>query len=168
MHSLASVDAGTQTDEEVGKSGSHSPEKKAPSPMVKETEHVNDSDDSDTPYDEHDHDHAEIETAVPVLARARVVSVQKPTPPSLPPRNPGRVSTLSPEKELNDGFDQVDLNGSAEHASHDAHHDGGAVDQNREEGHTSQDSTIHGADDDFHSIPATPDERQDGIPGSFE
>ena len=162
MHSLASVNAGTQTDEDVGKSGSRSPEKKAPSPMIKETEHVNDSDESDTPYD--DDENAEIETAVPVVTRARVVSVQKPTPPSLPPRNPGRVSTLSPDKELNDGFDSVDLNGSAADASH---HEGGAVDQSREESQTPLDGTSHGADDDFHSIPATPEERRDDIPGAF-
>jgi hypothetical protein len=163
MHSLASVDAGTQTDEDIGKSGSRSPEKKVPSPMVKETEHVEESDESDTPYD--DDEHAEIETAVPVVTRARVVSVQKPIPPSLPPRNPGRVSTLSPERELNDGFDQVDLNGSAEATRH---HEDEGVNPSREEGRTSNDGTVHGADDDFHSIPATPIERRDEIPGSFE
>ena len=163
MHSLASVNAGTQTDEELGKSGSRSPEKKAPSPMMKETEHVNDSDESDSPYD--DDEKAEIETAVPIVTRARVVSVQKPIPPSLPPRNPGRVSTLSPDKELNDGFDSVDLNGSAANTSH---HEGGAVDQSREESQASQDGTNHGADDDFHSIPATPEEIRDDIPGAFQ
>ena len=166
MHSLASVDAGTQTDEDIGKSGSHSPEKKAPSSMVKETEHVHDSDDSDNPYDEHEHEHAEIETAVPVVARARVVSVQKPTPPSLPPRNPNRLSS-NPESELNDGFDQVSLNGSTGQTSHDAQRDGGAVEHNQE-GHASQNGTAHGADDTFHSMPTTPEERRDGIPGSFE
>lgn len=171
MHSLASVDAGTQTDEELGKSGSDSPAKKDHSPMVKETEHVNDSDESDTPYDEHEH--AEIETAVPMVARARVVSVQKPTPPSLPPRNPSRIYSNS-EKELNDGFDQVSLNGSPVHTTHDAgkisgsHHEGDLADHNRGEGHTSHDSTAQGADDDFHSIPTTPAERREDIPGSFE
>jgi hypothetical protein len=174
MNSLASVDVGTQTGEEVGKSdsGSHSPEKKEDSPMVKETEHVSDSDESDTPYDEHEH--AEIETAIPVVARARVVSVQKPTPPSLPPRNPGRVSMLSPEKELNDGFDQVDLNGSAEQTRHDIektseiHREHLTTDHSEEEGHITQDGTAQGGDDDFHSIPSTPAEGRDGIPGSFE
>jgi hypothetical protein len=175
-HSLASVDAGTQTEEEVGKSSSgshsHSPEKKEDSPVVKETEHVSDSDDSDTPYDEHEH--AEIETAIPVVTRARVVSVQKPTPPALPPRNPSRVSILSPEKELNDGFDQVDLNGPAEHTRHDIektseiHHDHLTADHSQEEGHITQDGTAQGTDDDFHSIPSTPAERREGIPGSFE
>jgi hypothetical protein len=178
MHSVASVDVGTQTGEEVGKSGSgsgsHSPEKKEDGPMVKETEHVSDSDDSDTPYDEHEHEHVEIETAIPVVARARVVSVQKPTPPALPPRNPGRVSTLSPEKELNDGFDRVDLNGSAEHTRHDIektseiHREHLTTDHSQEEGHVTQDGTAQGGDDDFHSIPSTPAERPDGIPGSFE
>jgi hypothetical protein len=182
MHSLASVDAGTQTEEEVGKSDSrshshsHSPEKKESSPVIKETEHVNDSDDSDTPYDEHEreHEHVEIETAIPVVTRARVVSVQKPTPPSLPPRNPSRVSALSPEKELNDGFDRVDLNGSAEHTRHDIektseiHPDHLTADHGQEEGHVTQDGTAQGGDDDFHSIPSTPAERREGIPGSFE
>lgn len=175
MHSVASVDVGTQTGEEVGKSGSgsHSPEKKEDSPVVKETEHVSDSDDSDTPYDEHEHEHAEIETAIPVVARARVVSVQKPTPPSLPPRNPGRVSTLSPEKELNDGFDRVDLNGSAENTRHgiektsEIHREHLTTDHSQE-GHVTQDGTAQGGDDDFHSIPSTPAEGRDGIPGSFE
>jgi hypothetical protein len=182
MHSLASVDAGTQTEEEVGKSGSgshshnhshsHSPEKKEDSAMVKETEHVSDSDDSDTPYDEHEH--AEIETAIPVVTRARVVSVQKPTPPSLPPRNPGRVSTLSSERELNDGFDRVDLNGSAEHTRRDIektseiHRDHLTADHSQEEGYVTQDGTAQGGDDDFHSMPSTPAERREGIPGSFE
>jgi hypothetical protein len=171
VHSLASVDAGTQTDEEPGKSGSDSPVKKDHSPMVKETEHVNDSDESDTPYDEYEP--AEIETAVPVVARARVVSVQKPTPPTLPPRNPSRVYSNS-EKELNDGFDQVSLNGSREDTSDAAgkisgsHHESDTADHNREEGHTSHDSTAQGADDDIHSIPTTPAERREGIPGSFE
>lgn len=180
MHSLASVDAGTQTEEEVGKSGSgshshshsHSPEKKEDSPMVKETENVNDSDDSDTPYDEHEH--AEIETAIPVVTRARVVSLQKPTPPALPPRNPGRVSTLSPEGELKDGFDQVDLNGSAEHTRHDIEktseirRDHLTADHSQEEGHVTQDGAAQGGDDDFHSMPSTPAETREGIPGSFE
>jgi hypothetical protein len=171
MHSLASVDAGTQTDEDIGKSGSHSPEKKDAGPLVKETEHVNDSDESDSPYDEHEE--AEIETAVPVVARARVVSVQKPTPPSLPPRNPSRIYT-NPETELNDGFDQVSLDGPTERTTHDAektsgsHPEGETAGHSREEGHISQDVTAQGADDDFHSIPSTPAERQEDIPGSFE
>jgi hypothetical protein len=136
--------------------------------MVKETEHVNDSEESDTPYDEHEH--AEIETAVPVVARARVVSVQKPTPPQLPPRNPNRVYSSS-EKELDDGFDQVSLNGSPEHIGHDAEHlhEGETADHSREGGHVSHDGTGQGADDDFHSMPATPAaERRDDMPGSFE
>lgn len=167
MHSLASVDAGTQTDEEIGKSGSHSPAKKDHSPIVKETEHVNDSDESDTPYDEHEH--VEIETAVPVVARARVVSVQKPPPPSLPPRNPNRIYSSS-EKDMNDGFDHVSLNGSAEHESHGAGQvlEGDTADHGQEGGQLSHDGTGQGADEDFHSIPTTPAERREDIPGSFE
>jgi hypothetical protein len=174
VQSLASVDAGTQTDDEISMSGSRSPAKKNHSPMMKETEHVNDSDDdddTDTPYDEHEH--AEIETAVPVVARARVVSVQKPTPPALPPRNPNRVYSDS-EKELNDGFDRVSLNGSTEHTSHDTgkisenHHEGDPADHSREEGHHSRDATTQSTDDDFHSMPTTPAEMREDIPGSFE
>lgn len=173
MHSLASVDAGTQTDEEIWKSGSHSPEKKDAGPVMKETEHVNESDDSDGVYDEHDHEHAEIETAVPVVTRARVVSVQKPIPPALPPRNPGRVYS-NPQNELNDGFDRVSLSGSTENTSHnfdetsEIHHEGPPAEHVQEGGHHLQDGTTQGADDDFHSMPTTPAERREGIPGSFE
>ncbi len=183
-HSIASIDRGTQTetDENNRTSTSHSPEKKTPtndrpSPVLKETEHVNDDDDESDNLYSGDED-AEIETATPVLARARVVSVQKPLPPSLPPRNPGRMSSaLSPQTtEMNDGFDQVDLNGT-EHSVH----DGGdktassAAEEDKEstlkkERTRSVDGTVRSADDDdFQSIPTTPSaERKDGIPGSFE
>lgn len=179
MHSLASIDRGTQTDEDDKKSASHSPEKQdRASPVLKETEHVNESDESDTPYDEHEN--AEIETATPVLARARVVSVQKRPPPTLPPRNPTRVSTsaLSTDTELNDGFDQVQLNG-AEHETNDyvvspieqrAEEDANTTTRQHEEsGAYSLDGTAHSAenDDDFQSTPSTPAERRDDIPGSF-
>ena len=179
-HSIASIDRGTQTEigENERSSTSHSPEKKTPttdrsSPVFKETEHVNDDSDSDTPYD--DEEDAEIETATPVLARARVVSVQKPLPPSLPPRNPGRMSTLSPQTtELNDGFDQVDLNGT-EHSIHESSGKTAPAEEDKEstlrkERTRSVDGTVRSADEDeFQSIPTTPSaERRDGIPGSFE
>ena len=166
MHSLASVDAGTQTDEEIGKNGNHSLAKTGPSPMVKETEHVTDSDESDTPYEEHEC--AEVETAVPVVARARVVSVQKPTPPSLPPRNPNRTHDSS-EREVKDGFDQVPLNGSTGYTGHDGRlHEGQTADPSREGGRVSHDGTGQGAANDFHSIPTTPAEKREDTPRSFE
>jgi hypothetical protein len=66
------------------------------------------------------------------------------------------------------------LNGSTQHTGHDIgntsgdHHEGGTADHNREEGHVSHEGTGQSVDDDFHSIPTTPAERQEGIPGSFE
>ena len=165
--SMHSLDRGTQTDEEDFKSASHSPEKKSgsgrPSPALKETEHVDDSDDQDDhPGDSDwpsDHEgHAQIETALPVMARARVVSVPKRVPPNLPPRNPHRVSSPSKEEDLADGFDRVSLNGS-EHPIYDRQ--GGAVSQDAED----MTDLRH---DEFHSSPATPLETKEGIPGSFD
>ena len=140
MHSLASADRGTQTDEEETGSTSESPKKKSPDehtkPEQEETEQVksvthqtgqneeddaNDSDDADDMDDDdglHSDDSeppAQIETAIPVVARARVVSVQKPIPPRLPRRNPVRVPVQLPEKGLSDGFDQIPLSSSDRH-----------------------------------------------------
>lgn len=174
VNSIASIDRGTQT---ADGSANHSPEKKngssRPSPTLQEIEPVADSDESDTPYDADEH--AEIETAVPVVTRARVVSVQKKgPPPSLPPRNPIRVSALSPTNDVNDGFDSVSLNGSEhiiEAPSSDHHAQETDAPKHEESQHSIEVST-HGADDDFHSIndsiPTTPAEKKDGIPGSFE
>ena len=118
MNSIASVDKATQTDEEDSRSASHSPAKRSsqpPSPIRKETEHVRDSSDDDVQVDGIDSPAQEpvhVETAVPVVVRARMVSVPKRLPPSLPPRNPSRTSVLAKDGIDADGFDTVSLNGS--------------------------------------------------------
>ncbi len=166
--SLASVTRGTQTEDDDGKGPSHSPSVGTHSPARKTTEHVdeNDNPQDDLSDDDDDPDeHAEIATATPVVARARMVAVPKRIPPSLPPRNPGRVST--PVKELGDGFDQVSLNDTpskhnesdklAEEPTHDLYE------------HSAAPSEAKNADDDdFHSMPVTPaEEHHQGVPGTF-
>ena len=101
----------------------------------------------------------EVSTAVPVMARAKMVEVPKRVPPTLPPRNPGRVA--SPMSETGtpiDGFDKIDMNGESE--------------QRHEVGHGLTPSSTHEANDSaFHSIPVTPSDETKGnpndIPGSF-
>lgn len=118
MHSIASVDKGTQTEEADSRSASHSPKKRTsqqPSPIRQESEHVQESSkdgekvhglESSVPGP------SQIETAVPVVARARMVTVPKRVPPSLPPRNPSRTSSLANNEKDGDGFDTVSLNAS--------------------------------------------------------
>lgn len=167
--SINSVTRGTQTEDDDAKGSTNSPV--AHSPARKETEHVNDNDDqddevSDDDDDDDDHDeHAEIATATPVVARARMVAVSKRVPPSLPPRNPDRMST--PVKEVGDGFDPVSLNDNltkhdeneklAQEPTHDMYEHSAAPTE-----------TKHADEDDFHSMPVTPaEEDHGGVPATF-
>lgn len=201
MTSIASVDKGTQTDEEDSRSAIYSPTKRnsqPPSPIRKETEHVqessddDDNNDVDVDVDDGDVDDAQanglessvqesshIETAVPVVVRARMVSVPKRVPPSLPPRNPNRTSQLKKDEKDADGFDTVSLNGSD--------HSNVTLEKrksNAEERHStdktqrlSTDGKHHinvngtpgvAGEDEFHSVPPSPaNERSQGIPGAF-
>ena len=172
MASLASMDRGTQTDEEDNNNGNHSAEKKgvghSPSPITKESQDVNNEDHEDL-SDGDEHDEAEIATATPVMTRARVVSMPKRVPPNLPPRNPGRVSTLSQEQDLNDGFDQVNLNGQEEHEAsrgHDAEKPG-RLDTSRHGLSSGDAGSVQDPEDGFHSMPQTPEDGREGVPGSF-
>ena len=63
----------------------------------------------------------EIHEVNPVVMKARTVTVPKRIPPTLPPRNPGRVSSPSPlhtespaEPPIDDGFSKINLNGGGE------------------------------------------------------
>ncbi|KIX09539.1 uncharacterized protein Z518_00619 [Rhinocladiella mackenziei CBS 650.93] len=167
-HSLASVDRGTQTDEEESMSAGHSPKRDSSrglDPPRKHSQLVDDDTEAQRlgrkSFSDVDSD-AEVHTAVPVMARARMVEVPKRPPPALPPRNPGRVAspTTDPQPPA-DGFGKIDLNGDSENK-----HDGEHVD--------SPTSTRDAGDSTFHSIPITPNEEQEpkekhnDIPGSFQ
>jgi hypothetical protein len=130
MHSIASVDKGTQTEDDDSWSVCQSPVKRSsqpPSPIRKETVHLQDSSDEDDRANDSDgssKEPSQTRTAVPLVAQARMVVVPKRVPPSLPPRNPNRTSSprksednsedKSEEKTEEDlqGFDNVSLTGS--------------------------------------------------------
>ena len=162
--SLVSVTRGTQTEDDDGKVSNHSP-LGAHSPARKETEHVDDNDHHDDLSDDDDDDddeHAEIATATPVVTKARVVAVPKRAPPSLPPRNPDRMSTPI------DGFDQVSLNDTQskrdENGKPAVEPTGDIYDHSKAPEH----ETKHADDDDFHSMPVTPAEEElKGVPATF-
>lgn len=162
-HSLASIDRGTQTDEDDAKSAGNSPSRGIDTPK-KHSQLVNDENEEQptrrNSFSDVDSE-AEISTAVPVMARARVVEVPKRAPPALPPRNPGRVASPTSETQTStDGFDKIDLNGTSE-------------ERHGEDGHVlTQSSTREATDSTFHSIPVTPSDETKGkpndIPGSFQ
>ncbi|ERF70064.1 hypothetical protein EPUS_00251 [Endocarpon pusillum Z07020] len=185
MTSIGSVDRGTQTDEYDSRSISHSPVKRnsqPPSPIRKETEHVQDSSDDDDLVNGSDasvQEPAHIETAVPVVARARMVTVPKRLPPSLPPRNPNRTSPLSKSENGVDGFENVSLSGSEqsditlEDRKSDTESkvsiDGAQVSPVDETHHAgvNRGSGVAG-EEEFHSVPPSPaKEHLQGIPGAF-
>lgn len=185
MTSIGSVDRGTQTDEFDSRSICHSPVKRnsqPPSPIKKETEHVQDSSDDDdliNGFDASVQEPAHIETAVPVVARARMVTVPKRLPPSLPPRNPNRTSPLSKSENGVDGFENVSLSGSE--------HSDITLDDRKSDTESKvsidaaqvspMDETHHvgvnrgsgvAGEDEFHSVPPSPaKEHLQGIPGAF-
>lgn len=200
MTSIGSVDRGTQTDEYDSRSISHSPVKRdsqppspvshspvkrnsqPPSPIKKETEHVPDSSDDDdlvNGLDASVQEPAHIETAVPVVARARMVTVPKRLPPSLPPRNPTRTSPLSKSENGVDGFENVSLSGSEQSditlddrksdTESKVSIDGAQVSPVDETHHAgvNRRSGVAG-EDEFHSVPPSPaKEHLQGIPGAF-
>jgi hypothetical protein len=184
MASITSVDRGTQTDHEHTLSASHSPGKRnslPPSPIRKETEHVQDSSDEDqvNGLETSVHEPVRIETTVPVVARARIVRVPKRLPPSLPPRNPNRSSPLTQHENDGDGFDIVSLNGS-EHSNVTLEKEKSSVrtlSTTDEAQSLPTDEKPHpgvsgapgmAAEDEFHSVPPSPaKELLQGIPGAF-
>ncbi|KIV91664.1 hypothetical protein PV10_06178 [Exophiala mesophila] len=157
-NSLASIDRGTQTDEdEKTKSTDHSPrrdEKRTTEAPRKHSQLVNEDDDQGNDRSESFSDvdsDAEISTAVPVMAKARMVDVPKRPPPALPPRNPERVvSPVAVTEHPSDGFDRISLNAGDERNSRDG-------------GRTSSPARS------FHSVPGTPNEEKkpNEQPGSF-
>jgi hypothetical protein len=186
MNSIASVDKGTQTDEENSRSPSHSPAKRnsqPPSPIRKESEHVEDSSDDDEQVNGFAslvREPSHIETAVPVVVKARMVTVPKRVPPLLPPRNPNRRSQSIDNDKDGDGFDTVSLNGS-NRSDLTLEEKRGSI---TEVPHTSDQTQVsstdektrlgaNGAsgvvgDDEFHSVPPSPAKEQwKGIPGAF-
>lgn len=185
MTSIASVDRGTQTDEDDSRSICHSPVKRTsqpPSPIRKETEHVQDSSDDDDPvngFDASVQEPIHIETAIPVVARARMVRVPKRLPPSLPPRNPNRTSPLSQNENGVDGFESVSLSGSEQSdTTLDDRKSDPESKVSTDEGLVSPvDETHHAGvngasgvagEDEFHSVPPSPaKEHLQGIPGAF-
>lgn len=140
MHSMTSIDKGTQTDEDESPSPRrHSPgvvgERKRKSTTAspeKITQHVNDDSDeavdgparrashgpyrdnmepSSSPPEDEDED-VDIQEAVPVISKARVVQIPKRVPPNLPPRNPGRLSSpLSETHPQIESLSRLDLDG---------------------------------------------------------
>jgi hypothetical protein len=179
MTSIASVDKGTQTDDEDSRSASYSPVKRnsqPPSPIRKETEHVQESSDDDDQangFDSPAQAPALIETAVPVVVRARMVSVPKRLMPTLPPRNPNRTSGLKNEEKEGDGFDTVSLNGS-EHsdAALEKRRSNAEMEDTKAKPQVMSTDEKHrvgvNGEDEFHSVPPSPShEHSQGIPGAF-
>lgn len=185
VNSIASVDKATQTDEDGSKTASHSPVKtnsQPPSPIRKETEHVQESSDDGDEVTEGEsslQESSHVGTAVPVVVRARMVSVPKRLPPLLPPRNPKRASQAKNDDRDADGFDTVSLNGS-EHsgiaqdktkAGAEAESSTDKVPSSRTDGsHQSSVNGAHGVgtEDEFHSVPPSPaKDKLRGIPGAF-
>lgn len=170
-HSLASVDQGTQTDENESKSAGHSPKRRDSTALKdstkvvespqKHSQLVEDEDDQDTgrreSFSDVDSD-AEIQTAVPVVTRARVVEVPRRLPPALPPRNPERVISPVDTQAPSDGFDKISLNGPEGETKHEG------------ERGLSQTATDEATDSTFHSVPVTPsdEKKSNDIPGSFQ
>ncbi|KKY24150.1 hypothetical protein UCRPC4_g02616 [Phaeomoniella chlamydospora] len=77
-------------------------------------EHLNGDHEEDEQEDEQEEDEdVEVHEAQPVIVQAKMVTIPKRLPPSLPPRNPGRLSTPVKELEettLDEKFDNVSLN----------------------------------------------------------
>jgi lipid-binding SYLF domain-containing protein len=185
MHSIASVDKSTQTDEDQTRSSSHSPTKRTsqpPSPIRKETEHVQESSDDDDQVNgvgSSTQETPHMQTTVPVVARARMVQVAKRVPPSLPPRNPNRASQSKKSEKDADGFDTVSLNGSdhsditLEKRNSSAETDDGTVKAGALSTDEKSRPGVNGApgvagEDEFHSVPPSPaKEHHHGIPGAF-
>lgn len=163
-HSLASINRGTQTDEDESKSTDHSPrrdEKRTAEVPRKHSQLVNEDDDQGNTRSESFSDvdsDAEISTAVPVMAKARMVDVPKRPAPALPPRNPERVvSPVAVTEPSSDGFDRISLNAGDERGR-------------REDGRSpSPARTNDAADGTFHSVPGTPveEKKSNELPGSF-
>jgi hypothetical protein len=154
--SLPVSDRGTQTDD-AGPDSSRRNSRPV-SPPIKESQDVLGRDRHESPEGERRDSFSDIDSDVeiheaPVVMKAKTVTVPKRVPPALPPRNPGRVSSPSPlhaespVQGVNDGFDQIDLNGSAEKKSED--------NQNPEPTTRSRAQSI-AEDDKFQSIPNSP------------
>jgi hypothetical protein len=185
MHSIASVDKATQTDEEDSRSASYSPTKRnshPPSPIKTEREHVQESSDGEDQvngFDPSVQEPSRVETAVPVIARARIVTVPKRLPPSLPPRNPNRASPSAKVEKDGDGFDTVSLNGSEnsnitrETRESNAEVEDGSIKSSVISTDDKSHLGVNGVpgvagDDEFHSVPPSPTkEPHHGIPGAF-
>jgi len=148
MQSLASVDRATQTaDDDDKTSPIHSPLSPRRHSPIQMTDSVDEAREAHDDHDDHGnpyaHDHSgdgtdeevEIHEAPTVVAQAKMVTIPKRLPPSLPPRNPQRMSTPTPkekeESELADGFDNVSLD-------------------------PERDVQATQGDDQFHSIPSSP------------
>lgn len=161
-HSLASVDRGTQTDEDEPQSAQRSPNRDSVQgidPPTKHSQHVDDEEERDEQDDYHREredsfsdveSDAEIQTAVPVMTRARVVEVPKRAPPALPPRHPNRVVSPTPTSDSQppvDGFDRISLNGTSG--------------EKQDEDHSQSPAATHdAAESAFHSLPGTPNEER--------
>jgi len=168
-NSLASINRGTQTDEE----DNNSPKRgsRHVSPPRKDSQDVHDSDpihgssERRESFSDIDSD-AEIHTATPVVSKARVVSVPKRVPPALPPRNPQRVSSpLAEQQPPTDGFDQISLNGTNEEKPTGAEATEAATagrrDSKDENADLSRATSVSHTDEKFESIPGTPNEEKD-------
>ena len=136
------MDRGTQTDDEPSPAQSplhnmshdHSPVEKTTEHVIESgdeidghdtdshdrsgastpNEHLNGDHEEDEQEDEQEEDEdVEVHEAQPVIVQAKMVTIPKRLPPSLPPRNPGRLSTPVKELEettLDEKFDNVSLN----------------------------------------------------------
>jgi hypothetical protein len=170
-HSLASVDRGTQTDEDESKSAGHSPKRRDSTALKDSTKVVESPQKHSQLVEDEDEQHmgrresfsdvdsdAEIQTAVPVVTRARVVEVPRRLPPALPPRNPERVTSPVDTQAASDGFDKISLNGLEGETKHEG------------ERRLSQTGTNEATDSTFHSVPVTPidEKKSNDIPGSFQ
>lgn len=109
IRSVASIDRGTQTnDAELSPTHDKHVDSRNTSPTVYTPEDITEDIDGERDQQVPQGDLADAvdavpEVAAPVITKARLVTIPKRTPPSLPPRNPHRNSPLPVNAEANEG-----------------------------------------------------------------
>ena len=109
IRSVASIDRGTQTnDVELSPTHDRHVDSRNTSPTLYTPEDITEDIDGERDQQVPQGDLADAvdaapEVAAPVITKARLVTIPKRTPPSLPPRNPHRNSPLPVNAEANEG-----------------------------------------------------------------
>ncbi|KAL8791802.1 MAG: hypothetical protein Q9195_005611 [Heterodermia aff. obscurata] len=110
IRSVASIDRGTQTnDSELSPTHDKHVDSRNTSPTVYTPEYITEDIDGERDQQVPQGDIADAvgampEVAAPVITKARLVTIPKRTPPTLPPRNPHRNSPLLANAEASESF----------------------------------------------------------------